>query len=68
MVRLLIAFLAAGVLSTIDGTPADARRGGGSFMDSAGYQRALHESRRARSQQKQEQLERELNRKKPRAR
>ena len=38
-------------------TPADARRGGGDFMNSPGYQRALQESRkRYREQYLQQQV------------
>jgi hypothetical protein len=64
----LTAVLAALALWAVVSTEAIARRGGGSWLDSPGYQRALHESRRTPSQQQLDQLERErraLKKKRP---
>jgi hypothetical protein len=56
MIRLVTAALAMLAISAMCPT-ATARRGGGTWLDSPGYQRALQESRRARSQQQLDQLE-----------
>jgi hypothetical protein len=59
MMRLVTTALAMLAISAMCNTTATARRGGGTWLDSPGYQRALQESRRARSQQQIDQLERE---------
>ncbi len=59
MIRLVTTALAMLAISAMCNTTAAARRGGGTWLDSPGYQRALQESRRARSQQQIDQLERE---------